>query len=79
MSDRVPRRSGGGRRYAMGYIPDKTLFKAVTFALKLMREGMRPAVAHTRAAGYYGVAVSDVAHYTGQAGGTRSHRRAHGG
>jgi hypothetical protein len=63
----------------MDYIPDKTLFKAVTFALKMMREGTPPAVANTRAARYYGVEVSDVAHYTGQAAGTCSGRRGRGG
>jgi hypothetical protein len=59
----------------MDYIPDPTLFKAVTFALRLMREGTPPAVANTRAAGHYRVSVSDVAHYTGQAAATCSRRR----
>jgi hypothetical protein len=75
MSDEFPRRPGGRRRYTMDYIPDRTLFKAVMFALRMMREGTPPAVANTRAAGYYGVGVSDVAHYTGQAGRTCSRRR----
>jgi hypothetical protein len=74
MSDQVPHRPGR-RRYVIDYIPDRTLFKAVMFALRMMREGTPPAVANTRAAGYYGVAVSDVAHYTGQAGAAGSRRR----
>jgi hypothetical protein len=59
----------------MDYIEDKTLFKAVTFALKMMQQGTPPAVANTRSANYYGVSVGDVAHYTGQAAGTCAHRR----
>jgi hypothetical protein len=75
MSDQIPRRPKGRRRYAMDYIPDKTLFKAVMFALRMMREGTPPPVANTRAADYYRVGVSDVAHYTGQAGAACSRRR----
>jgi hypothetical protein len=75
MGNEFPRRPNGRRRYMMDYIPDKLLFKAVMFARKMMREGTPPAVANTRAAGYYGVAVSEVAYYTGQAAGTCSHRR----
>ena len=63
-------------RYHMDYIPDKTLFAAVMFARKMMREGTRPSVANTRAANYYGVSVQAVAHYTGQIGGrSKSHKR----
>jgi hypothetical protein len=73
--DQVPRGPKGKRRYAMDYIPNKTLYKAVMFARKMIREGTPPGLAITRAATYYGVGVSDVAHYTGQAGGTCAHRR----
>lgn len=75
MSDQVPRGPNGKRRYAMDYIPDPTLFKAVMFARKLMRDGVPPPVANVRAANYYQVQVSDVAHHTGQTGGTHAHRR----
>lgn len=51
------------------YIPDKTLFKAVMFARKMMRRGTPPSIANARAAKYYGVSVHEVAHYTGQVGG----------
>lgn len=61
-----PSRPQNQRRFPMDYIPDKTLFKAVMFARKMMREGTPPGVANTRAAQYYRVSVSDVAHYTGQ-------------
>jgi hypothetical protein len=60
----------------MEYIPNKRLFAAVMFARRMMREGVPPGVANTRAANYYQVAVSDVAHYTGQVGaGVRDRNR----
>ena len=62
----------------MDYIPDKTLFKAVMFARGMIRRGTRPDIANDRAAKYYEVSVSDVAHYVGQVGGTVS-KRAHKG
>ena len=65
----------GKRRYLMDYIPDRTLFKAVMFARKMIREGTPAATANYRAANYYKVSVSDVAHYSGQAGGTSRGRR----
>jgi hypothetical protein len=57
--DQAPRGPHGRRRYAMDYIGDKTLYAAVMFALKMMREGTPP----------------DVARYTGQAGGTSAGRK----
>jgi len=57
------------RKDVMDYIPDKTLFKAVMFARKMIRGGTRPSIANSRAAKYYGVSISNVAHYTGQTGG----------
>jgi hypothetical protein len=45
------------------------------FALKMMHQGTPPAIANSRAADYYGVAVQDVAHYTGQAGGRSARRK----
>ena len=75
MSDQVSRGPKGRGRYAIDYIPDPALFKAVMFALRIMRVGTTPAIANTRAAEYYGVSVPDVAHYTGQAAGTCAHRR----
>src|SRR5829696_7946678 len=70
MSDNVPRGPQGRRRFAMDYIPDKTLSKAVMFARRMIREGKPPGVANTRAADYHGVPVADVARHVGQAGGT---------
>jgi hypothetical protein len=75
MSNHGQRGRKGPRRYAMDYIPDPTVFRAVMFALRMMRQGTPPAVANARAADCYGVSVSDVAHYTGQAGGSCSRRR----
>jgi hypothetical protein len=61
---------GGSRgmtqRYTMDYIPDKTVYKAVMFARQMMRNGTPPPIANSRAAKYYGISSSDVAHYTGQ-------------
>jgi hypothetical protein len=59
----------------MDYIPDKTLFAAVMFARRMIREGTRPGLAITRAANYYRVSVQDVAHHTGQAAGRSSRRK----
>lgn len=63
------------RHHGMDFIPDKSLYAAVMFARKMMREGTPPGVANNRAAQYYGVSVQDVAHYTGQAGGRSNARR----
>lgn len=63
------------RYYSVDYIPDKSLFAAVIFARRMMREGTPPAIANTRAADYYGVAVQDVAHHTGQVGGRSARRK----
>jgi hypothetical protein len=64
----------GKRRYAMDFIADQTLFKAVMFARSMMREGTSPRLANARAAKYYGFSTSEVAKYTAQAAGTYSHR-----
>ncbi len=53
-------------RYKLPYIADKELFAAVVFALKMMGEGQSPDIANCIAAEYYGLEVSDVAHYTGK-------------
>jgi hypothetical protein len=55
----------GRRRYEIDYVPDRTRYSAVMFALRMMRQGTPPGIANTRAANYYGVSVQDVAHYTG--------------
>jgi len=57
------------RKNVMDYISDKTLYKSVMFARKMIREGKQPRIANSRAAKYYGVSVSDVAHFTGQTAG----------
>jgi hypothetical protein len=59
------------KKYAMDFIEDKELFKAVMFARKMMGQGTPPAVANTRAAEYYGYEAGEVAHYTGQVGGRK--------
>ena len=59
---------------SMDFIPDRTLFKAVMFARRMMREGTAPAIANSRAANYYHCDVADVAHYTGQVAGRCSRR-----
>jgi hypothetical protein len=74
MTGESPRRPQG-RRCGLDYIPNKRLFAAVMFALKMIREGVPPGVANTRAASYYDFPVSAVAHYTGQAGGRARARK----
>lgn len=48
------------------HIDDKQVFKAVLFAIKMIRSGTPPNIANARAATYYGVAVADVAYFGGQ-------------
>lgn len=55
-------------KFDMPYIQDPTVFRAVMFARKMIREDELPAgVAITRAADYYEVEPSHVAHYVGLA------------
>lgn len=68
-------KSNGKRRFLMDYIEDKEIFKAVMFARKLMRQGKPARKANYIAAHYYGVSISDVAHYTGQTAGTYAGRQ----
>jgi hypothetical protein len=51
---------------ACDHIGDETLFKAVIFAITIMRGGVSANVANARSAKYYQVNISDVAYYTGQ-------------
>lgn len=53
----------------MEYIEDKDVFKAVSFARKLYREGVPIGLAVYKASRYYHVDQTDVAHYMGQLGG----------
>lgn len=57
--------------YLMDYIPDKDMFKAVMWAVKMIRSGTSPSIAIRRAAYHYDVDMADVAHYVGQRGGRR--------
>lgn len=55
-------------KFDMPYIQDPTVYKAVMFARKMIREDDLPAgVAITRAADYYEVEPGHVAHYVGLA------------
>ena len=54
--------------YKTDYIPDKDLYAAVMFARKMIRQGTPAGLANYKAARYYGVDSSDVAHFVGQAG-----------
>jgi hypothetical protein len=75
MSQHVPRRPDGRREYLIDFIPDRQLYCAVMFALRMIREGTPPGLAIWRAASYYRREITAVAHYVGQAGGTCSGRR----
>ena len=55
--------------YSMDYIPEKDLYKAVMFARKMRRDGRSAENAIRIASRYYGVDMSDIAHYMGQVGG----------
>ena len=55
--------------HIMDYIKDKTLFKAVMFARKMIRDGTPVGLAEYKAARYYGVKKSDVSFYVSQTGG----------
>jgi hypothetical protein len=57
------------RKDVMDFIPDPKLYAAVMFARKMIRGGTPPQIANSRAAEYYAVSASDVAHYTGQTAG----------
>lgn len=70
-----PRRADGKRAYSMDYIEDKTVYKAVTFARKMIRQGRYAPEAIRIAANYYDVCNREVAHYVGQVGGTAAGRR----
>lgn len=69
-----PRGSDGKRLYRMDFIPDKDLFKAVSFSRKMIREGMSPGLAHKKAADYYKVSKAEVAKFVGQFAGSMSHK-----
>ena len=47
-------------------ISNKQLFKAVVFAITMIRDGTYPSIANSRAAKYYGFSVAEVAKYVGQ-------------
>lgn len=51
---------------ACDHIGDPELFKAVVFAVSMIRTGTAPNIANSRAAGYYHQQTSDVAYYVGQ-------------
>ena len=57
--------------YAMDFISNKDVYKAVMFARKLRRDGRTTENAIRIASKYYDVDMSDVAHYMGQIGGRR--------
>ena len=57
--------------YVMDYIPDKELYKAVSFASKLIREGKTPSHAIRISSKYYKRDMGDIAKYVGQKGGRR--------
>ena len=61
--------------YKLAYIPDKQLYRAVSFALSMIRNGQNPGIAVLRAADYYKVDYSAVGKYCGQAGGRKSAER----
>ena len=64
------------RKYLMDYIEDRDLYMAVMFARKMIRSRRLWApLAIRKAARFYRVNTSDVAHYVGQVGGTVAGRK----
>jgi hypothetical protein len=64
-------------KHDMPYIEDPAVYKAVMFARHMMRENHTPpGVANTRAAEYYEVPTSEVAHYVGLAASSVRNRAA---
>lgn len=61
--------------YLMEYIQDKALYKAVMWSRKMIREGLDPRLAHSRAAKYHRVSIHDVAHHVGTVGGNVQAKR----
>ena len=53
-------------QYAIPFIKDKELFKAVNFALHMIRNNEDPRLANYKASKFYNVDISDVAHYVGK-------------
>ena len=51
--------------HSMPFIEDKQLFKAVMFAIHMIKEGEGYGLANYIAASYYGYETSEVAHYVG--------------
>jgi len=54
--------------FIMGFIKDKTLYKAVMYSRNLIRKGKPPGLSNYIAAKYYKVNISDVARHVGQVG-----------
>jgi len=52
--------------HLIDFIPDVNLFKAVSYARSLIRKGVNPGFANTRAGIYYKVDISNVAHHIGK-------------
>ncbi len=62
--------------HTMPYIDDKTMFKAVKFAMAMRRDGLSTALAVYRSARYYRVNQTDVAHWLGRIGGRKRAKNA---
>lgn len=52
--------------YLMDYISDRTVYNAVMFARRMIREGQKPSHATRIAANYYKADIKEVRHYVSQ-------------
>lgn len=59
----------------MPFIEDKTMFRAICFARKMTKEGMGAGLAISKAARYYELPESDVAHWMGKCAAARKKHR----
>ncbi len=57
---------GARHKHTMDFIADRDVYRAVMFSRKMISDGLRPELAHARAAKYYGVSISEVAKHVGQ-------------
>jgi hypothetical protein len=59
------RKTKNKQGFRIPFIKDPKLYKAVAFAITMIRNGTNPGIANTRAAKYYSYDVSEIAKYVG--------------
>lgn len=62
-------------KYLMDYISDPDVYKAVMYARKMIREGVKPPIAIRKASFHHHVDMKEVAHYVSQCAGRKASER----